>query len=68
MNDLGDILDDVTRHVVVGEWLGIFFTADRTQRLKQAKLDASSEIQQFREMKERKFSQAEATAVRRVVV
>jgi hypothetical protein len=38
-------------------------TPDRNSRLKQAKLDASTEIAQYREMKERKFAQAESQAV-----
>ncbi len=38
--------------------------ADRNQRLKQAKLDAASDIAAYREKKERKFASAELQVVR----
>lgn len=39
-------------------------SADRNQRLKQAKLDAASDIAAYREKKERKFASAELQVVR----
>jgi hypothetical protein len=53
--------------VILIYWCVCLFSltmSDRNSRLKQAKLDASTEIAQYREMKERKFAQAESQAVR----